>query len=86
MQEVRAGERRAAALRMFQSGKYEEAARGFRQELDERETSEGWNDWAAAETFCGRIEAAIAGLHGRCEWIRRMCRPKRTCWHCVSNA
>jgi tetratricopeptide (TPR) repeat protein len=62
MQEVTAEERRGAALALFQAGKYEEAAREFRADLDERETSEGWNDWAAAETMCGRIEAAIAGF------------------------
>ena len=62
MQGITAGAGRAGAVRLFQDGKYEEAARGFREELEERETSEGWNDWAAAETFCGQIEAAIAGF------------------------
>ena len=62
MQEVRAEERRAAALALFQDGKFEDAAREFRAELDAHENSEAWNDWAAAETMCGRIEAAIAGF------------------------
>ncbi len=62
MQGVMSDERRAAGLALFQDGKYEEAAREFRAELDNRESSECWNDWAAAETFCGRIEAAIAGF------------------------
>ena len=62
MEEVAAEGRRDVALALFQEGKYEEAAHEFRAELDEHETSEGWNDWAAAETMCGRIEAAIAGF------------------------
>jgi len=62
MQEVTAEGRRAGALRLFQDGKYEDASREFRAELDERQSSEGWNDWAAAETMCGRIETAIAGF------------------------
>jgi len=62
MQGITVERRRAAALALFQDGRFEEASREFRAELDERETSEGWNDWAAAETYCGRIEAAIAGF------------------------
>ena len=62
MQGITAEGRRAAALALFQDGRFEEASREFRAELDERETSEGWNDWAAAEAYCGRIEAAIAGF------------------------
>ena len=62
MQDVTTEGRRAAALALFQDGKFEDAAHEFRTELDTRESSEGWNDWAAAETMCGRIEAAIAGF------------------------
>jgi len=53
MQELAGGGHRAAALALFHDGRYEEAAREFRAELNERENSENWNDWAAAETFCG---------------------------------
>ena len=62
MQGVTTEGRRERALARFQEGKYEEAAREFRAELDEQENTENWNDWAAAETFCGRADAAISGF------------------------
>jgi tetratricopeptide (TPR) repeat protein len=48
-------------LRLFQSEKYEEAARLFHKALLERENAELWNDWATAEWFCGRAEQAEMG-------------------------
>ncbi|HTP68075.1 MAG TPA: hypothetical protein VMJ35_04165 [Dongiaceae bacterium] len=62
MQEVTPEGHRTTALALFQAGKYEEAVREFRAELDERENSENWNDWAAAETLCGRVGSGISGF------------------------
>lgn len=62
MQEATTEGHRAMALALFQDGKYEDAAREFRTELDERENNENWNDWAAAETLCGRANSAMAGF------------------------
>jgi tetratricopeptide (TPR) repeat protein len=48
-------------LHLFQSGKYEEAARLLQSALREQENAERWNDWATAEWFCGRTEQAELG-------------------------
>lgn len=40
------------AIALFQCGEYKGAARLLRELLDEQETSEWWNDWAAAELMC----------------------------------
>jgi tetratricopeptide (TPR) repeat protein len=48
-------------LRLFHSGKYEEAANLFHEALREAENAERWNDWATAVWFCGRSGQAEMG-------------------------
>ena len=44
-------------VRSFQEGRFEEAARALAESLQEQETSESWNDWAAAELAAGQSKA-----------------------------
>ncbi len=48
-------------LQLFQQGQFQPAVRLFTQVLDAEETSECWNDWAAAQLACNRPTAAERG-------------------------
>ena len=49
------------ALKAFQEGRIEEAARLFGKVLGEEESSEGWNDWATAQFHLSNAEEAEEG-------------------------
>ena len=49
------------ALTRFRRGQPAEAARLFAEALAEKETSEGWNDWATAQAAAGATLEAAAG-------------------------
>jgi tetratricopeptide (TPR) repeat protein len=49
------------ALTRFRKGQPAEAARLFAEALAEKETSEGWNDWATAQAAAGATLEAEAG-------------------------
>jgi len=49
-------------LELFGQGRYEEAIRCFEAYLRESETSQAWNDWAAAQFALGRAREAAEGL------------------------
>jgi GT2 family glycosyltransferase/glycosyltransferase involved in cell wall biosynthesis len=52
-----------AGLKLFKEGVYERALREFARALGEEETSERWNDWAAAQAALHRAEEAERGFH-----------------------
>jgi tetratricopeptide (TPR) repeat protein len=52
----------AEGLRLFQSGRAPESVALFSQALKEHETSERWNDWAAALQTCGDSAQAEGGF------------------------
>ncbi|HTV55141.1 MAG TPA: hypothetical protein VMI06_09515, partial [Terriglobia bacterium] len=49
------------ALRLFQQGKYEDAAQILSDVLNKRETSEIWNDWATAQLMLGKAADSEEG-------------------------
>jgi SAM-dependent methyltransferase len=54
-------QKRAQAMTRFRRGQPAEAVRLFAEALAEKETSEGWNDWATAQVAAGAGEEAEAG-------------------------
>jgi glycosyltransferase involved in cell wall biosynthesis len=50
------------AARLAELGKLEEASKEFRAALDERESSDGWSDWATIQLACGRTADAEHGF------------------------
>ena len=54
-------QKHAQGLTRFRRGEPREAARLFAEALVEKETSEGWNDWATAQLANQSIEEAEAG-------------------------
>jgi glycosyltransferase involved in cell wall biosynthesis len=49
------------ALRLFEQGKYEDAAKILSVTLNTRETSEIWNDWATAQLMLGKAADSEEG-------------------------
>jgi glycosyltransferase involved in cell wall biosynthesis len=52
------------AARQFELGHLQEAARLFEETLAERQTSNGWSDWATVQMALDRADAAEQGLRG----------------------
>jgi len=52
----------AEGLRLFRAGRAQESVALFAQALKEHETSERWNDWAAALETCGDFAQAEQGF------------------------
>lgn len=50
------------AERLAELGKLEEASKEFRAALEERESSDGWSDWATIQLACGRPADAEQGF------------------------
>ncbi|HUL36022.1 MAG TPA: radical SAM protein [Candidatus Eisenbacteria bacterium] len=54
--------RHEAGLKLFAASQFEQASRELRSSLEAEPNSEKWNDWAAAEAACGRIDEALSAL------------------------
>lgn len=58
------------ALRVFESGRIQEAIELFEKAIRERETSEAWNDWASAVHLTGDLAGAEKGFRRALELDR----------------
>jgi len=57
-----AGSKAQLGIELFEEGNYQKASDLLSEALEQHETAELWNDWAAAEAACGRTEKAADGF------------------------